>query len=76
MPQLSKVFYFRYGCAGQYKNLKKFSNLCYHKKASGLDAEWNFFASPTVKAHAMVLVGQSRDWLREQVFSDYLIIKS
>ena len=45
MPQLSKVFYFSDGCAGKYKNLKNFSNLCYHKEDHSLDAEWNFFAT-------------------------------
>jgi hypothetical protein len=45
MPELSKVFYFSDGCAGQYKNLKNFSNLCHHKEDHGMDAEWNFFAT-------------------------------
>ena len=41
----SKVIYFSDGCAGQYKNLKNFLNLCLHEYDFGMPAEWNFFAT-------------------------------
>ena len=39
------LFYFSDGCAGQYKNLKNFINLCHHHNDFGLDAGWAFFAT-------------------------------
>ena len=42
-PHITILFYFSDGCAGQYKNSKKFINLCHHLDF-GLDAEWIFFA--------------------------------
>jgi len=39
------VYYFSDGCAGQYKNLKNFSNLCHHEEDFQLQAEWHFFAT-------------------------------
>ena len=33
------------GCAGQYKNLKNFLNLCLHKEDFDIPAEWHFFAT-------------------------------
>ncbi|CAF3716375.1 unnamed protein product [Rotaria socialis] len=42
---LSKIFYFSDGCAGQYKNLKNFINLTHHQEDFGVDAEWHFFAT-------------------------------
>ena len=41
----SKVLYFSDGCAGQYKNCKKFLNLCRHNSDFGVKCEWNFFAT-------------------------------
>ena len=43
--QISKLIYFRDGCAGQYKNCYNFINLLHHEADFGLQAEWNFFAT-------------------------------
>lgn len=40
-----KIYYFSDGCAGQYKNKKNFSNLCYHNEDFDVEAEWHFFAT-------------------------------
>ena len=45
MENLQKVLYFSDGCAAQYKNKKKFANLCYHEDDFKVKAEWNFFAT-------------------------------
>lgn len=45
MNDITKIYYFSDGCAGQYKNCKKFSNITYHEKDFGIKAEWNFFAT-------------------------------
>lgn len=45
IPGLAKVYYFSDGCAGQYKNLKNFANLCHHEEDYNISAEWNFFAT-------------------------------
>ena len=42
---VTKMIYFRDGCAGQYKNCKNFINLCHHYEDFGLVAEWYFFAT-------------------------------
>ena len=42
---LKAVIYFSDGCAGQYKNLKNFCNLCLHEYDFGVPAEWHFFAT-------------------------------
>ena len=42
MPNITRIEYFSDGCAGQYKNFKKFLNLCHHKNDFGLDANWSF----------------------------------
>ena len=39
-----KIYYFS-ECAAQYKNCKKFTNLCYHAADFGVQAEWYFFAT-------------------------------
>lgn len=44
-PVLQSIVYFSDGCAGQYKNLKNFLNLCCHEKDFGIPAEWHFFAT-------------------------------
>ena len=44
-PVLNNIIYFSDGCAGQYKNLKNFINLCCHEKDFGIPAEWHFFAT-------------------------------
>ena len=44
-PILRNIVYFSDGCAGQYKNLKNFLNLCCHEKDFGIPAEWHFFAT-------------------------------
>lgn len=43
--QITKIFYFSDGCAGQYKNRKNFLNLSYHQEDFKVDAEWHFFAT-------------------------------
>ena len=45
LPGLSTIIYFTDGCAGQYKNRKKFYNLCQHRSDFGLNARWVFFAT-------------------------------
>ena len=42
---LQKCFYFIDGTGSQYKNYIVFSNYCHHESDSGLNAEWNFFAT-------------------------------
>ena len=44
-PQVKSVLYFSDGCAGQYKNFKKISNLCHHNSDFHLIATWAFFAT-------------------------------
>ena len=44
-PNITILFYFSDGCAGQYKNCKNFINLCHHCDDFGLDAEWIFFVT-------------------------------
>ena len=44
-PGLSTITYFTDGCAGQYKNRKKFYNLRQHSSDSRLNARWVFFAT-------------------------------
>ena len=44
-PQVISLEYFSDGCAGQYKNLKNFLNLCHHLKDFNLSASWSFFAT-------------------------------
>jgi hypothetical protein len=39
------VRYFSDGAVSQYKNCKKFLNLCYHEEDFGVKAEWHFFAT-------------------------------
>ena len=45
MPAITNIQYFSDGCAGQYKNLKNFLNLCFHKDDFGLSTTWSFFAT-------------------------------
>ena len=42
---VSNIVYFSDGCAGQYKNLKIFLNLCLHEEDFDIAAEWHFFAT-------------------------------
>lgn len=42
---VKKIYYFSDGSAAQYKNKKNFSNLCFHKRDFGIDAEWHFSAT-------------------------------
>ena len=42
---ISKVYYFSDGCAGQYKNCKHFLNLCFHLHDFDINCKWNFFAT-------------------------------
>ena len=42
-PEL--IHYFTDGCAGQYKSLKSFCNLMFHKEDFGVDAKCHFFAT-------------------------------
>ena len=39
-----KIYYFSDGAASQYKNRKKFINLCFHEADFGVPAEWHFSA--------------------------------
>ena len=41
---VTNIVYFSYGCAGQYKNIKNFLNLCLHEEDFDIPAEWQFFA--------------------------------
>ena len=43
--KVDKILYFSDGSAAQYKNRKKFVNLCYHKEDFGVQAEWHFYAT-------------------------------
>ena len=43
--KVDKIIYFSDGSAAQYKNRKKFLNLCYHKSDFGVHTEWNFYAT-------------------------------
>ena len=45
LPGPSTIIYFSDGCAGQYKNWKKFYNLCQRKRDFGLNASWVCFAN-------------------------------
>ena len=45
LPALSTINHFNDECAGQYKNWKKFYNLCQRKSDFGLNARWVFFAT-------------------------------
>ena len=45
IPGIDKVYYVSDGCGGQYKNYKKFLNLCFHQEDFGVAAEWVFFAT-------------------------------
>ena len=48
--ELRKILYFLAGSAAQYKNIKNFINLLYHKKDLAIKAKWHFFLlQPTVK---------------------------
>lgn len=42
---VTKVWYFSDGAPSQYKNIKKFVNIYYHKEDFGIDAEWHFSAT-------------------------------
>ena len=42
---LSNIEYFSDGCAGQYKNIRNFLNLCLHAEDFDIPAEWHFFAT-------------------------------
>ena len=39
------IIYFSDGCAGQYKNEKKFLNFCLHNPESDMTGEWHFFTT-------------------------------
>lgn len=45
LPNITKIYYFSDGCAGQYKNKYNFTNIYYHKKDFGVACEWHFFAT-------------------------------
>ena len=45
LPSVRKVEYFSDGCAGQYKNMKNFINLCCHKIDLNIYASWSFYAT-------------------------------
>ena len=45
ISELSKIYYFSDGCAGQYKNTFNFINFCYHKMDFDVECEWHFFAT-------------------------------
>ena len=45
LPNVTKIYYVSVGCGGQYKNFKKFLNLCSHKENFSVEAEWIFFAT-------------------------------
>jgi hypothetical protein len=45
IQNVTKVYYFSDGCAGQYKNRKNFANLVLHKVDFGIPAEWHFFVT-------------------------------
>jgi hypothetical protein len=45
LKDLTKIYYFFYGAALQYKNRKNFINLCYHKDIFCKGTEWHFFAT-------------------------------
>ena len=46
---MNKIYYFSDGAASQYKNRKKFINICHHRKDFNLHAEWHFFATSNGK---------------------------
>ena len=50
IPELSKIYYYSDGCAGQYKNRFNFINLCCHKIDFDVECEWHFFATSRGKS--------------------------
>ena len=42
---ITKVKHFSDGCAAQYNNYKNSLNLCHHCSHSGLEVDWDFFAT-------------------------------
>ena len=49
-PHIKKIIYFSDSCGGQYKNYKKFMDLCSHKCDFGISAEWVFFVTSYCKS--------------------------
>ena len=49
-PHIKKLIYFPDGGGGQYKNNKKFMDLCSHKHDFGISTEWVFFATSYSKS--------------------------
>lgn len=45
LPELKEIHYFSDGASSQYKNKKKFLNLCHHESDYQIQADWNFFAT-------------------------------
>ena len=67
LPHITEMEYFSDGCAAQYKNFKNILNLCHHLADFGITARCPLImANPPV----MVLEGQLRDLLQEQVCKD------
>ena len=56
--ELSKIYYYSDGCAGQYKNRFSFINLCYHKMNFDIEWEWHFLQLHMEK----VLVMELEEW--------------
>ena len=52
-----KIYYISDGCAAQYKNWKKFINLCHHAEDFDVQAEWHFFATSHGKTAADGVAG-------------------
>ena len=52
-----KIFYFSDGTGSQYKDKYNLSNLVYHKKDFGIDAEWHFSATSHGKGAYDVIGG-------------------
>ena len=50
IPELSTIYYYSDGCAGQYKNRSNFINLYYHKMDFDVECEWHFFATSHEKS--------------------------
>lgn len=61
-----KIIFFSDGAASQYKNKKKFLNLCLFKKDFKFEAEWHFFATSHGKSPCDALGGSFKRHARNR----------
>ena len=70
-----KIIYFTDGSVSQYKNTKNVPNLCHHLNDSGLEPEWNFFATDHGKNACDGIGGTTKREATKKVYSLLLNIK-